>query len=183
MECAAESCAAPIILSTRKGEASVDLIQWLAAHPLVAILVFLAYFLFVWLIALFFISHISGWQRLAERFRYQGEFTGRLWKWRNGRLRWSSHYGNILILGANREGLYLSVLALFSAYHPPLFLPWSEIEVRQRQYFFFEQTGLILGRDAQIPLWISRRLANEILSYKTEPANSMPATLSSAPIE
>jgi len=49
--------------------------------------------------------------------------------------------------------------------------------------YVFDQTSLILGREAQIPLWISRRLAEEVLSYRPVESIGIPYVVSSAPIE
>ena len=78
-------------------------------------------------------------------------------------MRWLSHYGNCLNVGADATGLHLSVLFLFRVGHPPLLVPWGEISVaKRRNFWFFRRVTLLLGREEQIPVVIGRRLADRI---------------------
>ncbi len=78
-------------------------------------------------------------------------------------MRWTSHYGNCLTIGADTAGLKLSVLFPFRPGHPPLFIPWSEISVtRRRNLLFVRQVKLLLGQEEQIPFVISGGLADRI---------------------
>lgn len=109
---------------------------------------------------------MSGWHALAQRYRYEQEFVGERWRFRTGRMRWATKYGNILTLGANREGLYLAVLFPFRLGHPPLFIPWSEITVSERQRWFMAGTQFVLGRETRIPLFVFRSLGDRLAALR-----------------
>jgi len=120
-------------------------------------------FVLLWCAIVFLIAALSGWMDLAERFRLTSTFTGPTWGFQSARMRWTSHYGSCLGVGADATGLMLSVLFLFRPGHPPLFVPWSEISVAKRQNFWFiRRVRLLLGREEQIPLVISGSLADRI---------------------
>jgi hypothetical protein len=78
-------------------------------------------------------------------------------------MRWASHYGNCLTIGADTTGLMLSVLFPYRPGHPPLFIPWGEISLASRRDFLFiRRVKLLLGREEQIPFVIGGGLAEQI---------------------
>ena len=78
-------------------------------------------------------------------------------------MRWTSHYGSCLNVGADPAGVKISVLFPFRPGHPPLLIPWSEISVASRRKFLFiRRVKLLLGREEQIPFVISGGLADRI---------------------
>ena len=133
--------------------------DFLDKYPLAVI----PYFVLFWCAVMFLIARLTGWARLAERFRLTSTFTGPSWGFQSARMRWSTHYGSCLNVGADATGLKLSVLFLFRLGHPPLFVPWSEISIAGRQSFLFvRQVRLLLGREEQMPFVISSGLAERI---------------------
>ena len=126
-------------------------------------LALLAFGVFFWCSTLFLVGALSGWVTLAQKFRLASPFTGPTWGGQSAYMRWMSHYGNCLSIGADATGLKLAVFFLFRPGHPPLFLPWSEISVASRSKFlFFRRVKLVLGREEQIPFSISGTLADRI---------------------
>jgi hypothetical protein len=92
----------------------------------------------------------------------QETFVGEKWHMQSARMCLSS-YNRVLTIGADNTGLFLVPFILFRAWHPPLFVPWTEITVRKStQLFFFKSVVLTLGRSEQIPLRIRPRLAAKI---------------------
>jgi hypothetical protein len=79
-------------------------------------------------------AYISGWRRAARLYRAQDPFVGdwftELYIGMSCASRWWSmrgaEYGDELKIGANRKGLHLS-----APLHPPLFIPWSEMSIRE----------------------------------------------------
>jgi hypothetical protein len=133
--------------------------DFLDKYPLASIPLFILF----WWAVLFLIAALTGWMTLARRFRLASPFAGQTWGFQSARMRWTSHYGSCLSVGADPTGLKLSVLFLFRPGHPPLFVPWSEISVAKRwKFLFVRQVKLVLGREEQIPLVISGRLADRI---------------------
>ena len=129
---------------------------------------FALYFVALWSVICYSISWFSGWHRLAQQFRCERSFEGERWRFRSGLMRWNTRFGGALMLGANREGFFIAVLFLFRIGQPPLFIPWSEITIRQRQWWAMSQTGFVLGSEAQIPLWVRKKLGDQILAYRPE---------------
>lgn len=119
------------------------------------------FFILFWCGVVLVIAAFSGWMTLSRRFRLTSVFTGPSWAFRSARMRWTCRYGNCLEIGANPEGLKLSVFFPFRPGHPPLLIPWSEISVaKRRNLLFIRQVKLLLGREEQIPLVISGGLAD-----------------------
>ena len=78
-------------------------------------------------------------------------------------MRWASHYGSCLNVGADGTGLKLSVAFLFRAGHPPLFIPWTEVSVaNRREFLFIRRVRLALGREEQIRFSIGGSLADRL---------------------
>lgn len=133
----------------------------LTRYPLAVI----PFFLLFWCVVNFLIAALTGWSTLARRFRMQSPFTSPTWRFQSARMRWSTHYGSCLTVGADPTGLMLSVFFLFRVGHPPLFVPWSEISVVERSKSWLgRQVKLQLGREEQIPLLITGSLADRIQS-------------------
>ena len=85
---------------------------------------------------------ISGWNELAERFRYSGKFKGRIYRFRaGGPSRWppigeSSAIGTLSV-GMNDDGLYVVPMIPFRLFHQPLLIPWTEIRAAPYVRLFF----------------------------------------------
>lgn len=131
---------------------------WVERHP---ILFAVSDFAFVYLTVSFVISWWGGWGVLARHFRLRTTFIGSRWQWQSGRMRWLCGYQHCLTVGANSEGLYLATLRFFPLFHPPLFIPWSEISVGKKSAVF-STIRLRLGREYSIPLSVRERLAEQL---------------------
>lgn len=80
----------------------------------------------LWSGVVFLMSYLSGWQRLALKYKAPLP-TRRLYTGISGRIGGVS-YNGILRLGFNENGLYLHVMSLFGIGHPPLLFPWSMLK-------------------------------------------------------
>jgi hypothetical protein len=121
------------------------------------------YFIALWVGVTYWIALIGGWRLLAKRFRMQGTFSGQKWNMQNARMRALSRYNNALTVGADDSGLFIVPFILFRAWHPALFVPWTEITVTQgTELFFFKFVELHLGRSEQVPFRIRPTLAAKI---------------------
>lgn len=119
---------------------------------------FILLFAGIWIGVSVLISKTRGWSTLSKTYRLLKPFNGRRWSYQNAQLRSGGLYGKCLTIGVNSEGLYLSVLFLFRIGHPPLFIPWTDISI-------VEKEGMLLTiefnfqRAPSVPLRISKRLA------------------------
>jgi hypothetical protein len=116
----------------------------IATIPLVVI-AFAILFPIFWSLVIGLISVLSGWQRLAQRYRATLPPWGKKWSWQYGMIGWAG-YNGVLILTANSEGLFMETLWLFGFGHPRLFIPWHEFrEAKVQSYFFRRQVTATVG--------------------------------------
>ena len=121
------------------------------------------YLVLLWLLLAAISSVMSGWRGLARFYRFPGgRFSGATWRWQSGALRYWTRYGNVLVVGASPEGLYLSTVFLFRAFHPPLLIPWNEIKVHLQKPMFGKLVSFNLGWQLQIPLRVREDLGKKI---------------------
>lgn len=105
---------------------------------------FLIGFPLFWSAIVLLLSRVSGWHRLAQRYRAPASFAGEVRSGCHGMLGHVSYRGTLTI-GANRAGLYLAVMRIFAIGHPPLFIPWTEIHARRGRVLFMQVVTLAIG--------------------------------------
>lgn len=98
--------------------------------PIIPIVLFIVIFPLFWCGVVYLIANVGGWSQLAKHYRYDGTFQGQQWSLQSARFGLSS-YSGVLTVGANWEGLYLRTMFLFRCGHPPLFVPWYDLSVKQ----------------------------------------------------
>lgn len=114
----------------------------------------------------FLSSLLTGWHALAKRFRAESEpygvtksagpFPYTVYT------RWLSHYSFIIRMTAAEDGLYLSVIFLLRVGHPPLRVPWNEVQIQRTKWFWQRFILLTLGTQERIPMRISERMAGNL---------------------
>ena len=110
----------------------------------------------------YIISYTGGWASLARAYACSNGFSGDRWPFQSGWMRGIAGYSNCLTIGANPEGLYLSITLFPRIGHPALFIPWREISVTRKKVLWLERIQLRLGRELSIPLQVSERLASRL---------------------
>ena len=130
----------------------------LASRPEIIVSLFIAY----WFVLMLLIARLTGWARLADSYQAATPFTGKRWRWQSIQTRWLTHYGNCVTIGANAEGLHVSLLFLFRIGHPQLFIPWREISVKPVKGWLCRGVELRFSGAPAIPVYISERLAQRI---------------------
>lgn len=102
-----------------------------AAFPLL----FIASVVGIWIFVTWIASRASGWHRLAQRFGSPGPFAsvGERVRFASAQIGWGN-YSGALELRASTSGFYLAPIWAFRPFHPPLFIPWSEIEVHPARW-------------------------------------------------
>ena len=119
-------------------------------------------FIVGWIVLMRLISAGTGWRSLARFYRSERPFSGKKYHAQSARLRAGMGYNYILTIGADPQGLYVSVFFLFGAGHPALFIPWADISGVAKRVWKVEVVLLSFERSPKIPFWISRRLADNI---------------------
>jgi hypothetical protein len=130
----------------------------------------------VWCAICFFSALISGWLTLARQFksgsqpygdnRTAGPFLYRIY------MRIWTQYSWLIRLTAGADALYLSVFFPFRIGHPPLCIPWNEIQFSTTKRFWLTYFVLTLGNKQRIPMRISRRMARNLGILEQFPAQS-----------
>lgn len=110
---------------------------------------FAIFFVTLWCLVCFMISLMGGWFSLSRRFRMQAEPYGEIRSagplFYRVKMRFRVNYGNVIRLKAAEDALYLSILFLFRIGHPPLCIPWKEIQFSRTKYFWRPYVVLTLG--------------------------------------
>jgi len=128
--------------------------------PILPIVLFVVIFPLFWISIIFLIAYISGWMRLAKVYRFDGNFQGQQWAMQSARIGWGN-YNGVLTVGSNWEGLYLKPFFLFQFGHPPLFIPWYEISIKQTGSIF-KSTEFCFQRVPSIHLKLSQKLSQRL---------------------
>jgi hypothetical protein len=114
-------------------------------HPILALPVQLV--LTIILVA-YLLAFIGGWWSLSRQYRTErrlpnGSFVG------SGSLRYIASYNNVLRLGSDGEGMYMTFWPRLA--HPPLFVPWDQIEVGSPRRMIFKIQTLTIGKELRVP--------------------------------
>lgn len=89
-------------------------------------LIFPVIFVTCWCLICLMISHLGGWSRLAKKYPSHSQASGKRFSMTSASVG-GANYNNCLTIHTNETGVYLSVWPIFRLAHPPLFIPWSEI--------------------------------------------------------
>ena len=79
----------------------------------------------------------------------------------------AASYGGVLIFGANFQGMYLAVNPLFAILHPPLFIPWMDIQSEEQKGLFGKETTLTFVKVPKVKLTILSKLMVQVQELKT----------------
>jgi hypothetical protein len=135
---------------------------WITQHPAVLWLIIPGYPIALFLGVAAIISCIGGWSALAKQFRLQSPFNGVRWTMQSGHMRGIAGYNHCLTVGCNPEGLYMAMTPMFRFRHPPLLVPWHEINVSRRKIIFWDYVRFGLGRELNIPFFVRPKLAQNL---------------------
>lgn len=134
------------------------------SHP---VLFWFGTFIPLWLTIGYAVALLSGWRSLAEHYRTDRPFPGHKRWMQSAKLRLGAGYNNALTLGSDADGIYMAVLFLFRMGHPPLFIPWGDIQIDEpKRFLFLMSRKFRLGPDG-IPLRVREPLAQFLLQANT----------------
>ena len=127
------------------------------------------FFIALWICICKFISFFGGWKTLSQDYQVNSAFDGqKLWLKSMAMRRWTS-YRNCINVGANKYGLYLSVLPIFRIGHPPLFFPWTDISTAEdSRPLFGDIVKFNFTRHPDVSIIFSKRLADRIFKMRAE---------------
>lgn len=119
--------------------------------------------------ALFFFSRAEGWHELHKyypvRDPYQGRWLGKDLDDMHVQFNHSETV-NAINVGADSQGMYLSVSMVFRPFHPPLFIPWSDVAgVGVKEVPWLKKDNLVkftFAMNPNIPVYLDPSFAEEI---------------------
>lgn len=114
-------------------------------------------------------SRLSGWHQVAKCYpvfgSYQGKWIGRDLEVMEVRFN-NIDSENAIHVGADRQGLYLSMGIMFRPFHPPIFVPWNDITgVGIKEVPWIKKMNLvkfIFELNPDIPVYVGIDTAREI---------------------
>jgi len=119
--------------------------------------------LLLWCGLCLFLSFIGGWIRLSMNYRERKDkiFSGKFVKVYNTSMGIAGY--QYLMLGLDKNGLYLNVPFLLRVGHPPLYIPWNQITVKlKKSLFAFINIQLCFTANPDIKLNLSEKNAKKI---------------------
>jgi hypothetical protein len=130
---------------------------------------FFVFFILLWIALAVVFSFWGGWRELARYYRYRGQVINKKKYMQSASMRGGMGYRGCLTIGANFEGLYIAVLFLFRAGHPPLFIPWHDIKIKRKTSFGFPMLELTFIQTPSITLTIPQALEGFLQSVTAKP--------------
>ena len=123
----------------------------------------------------YFIAYVSGWSEAARAYPGSSYFSGTLLSFRSAACRRWTHYSMCLVFGANQTGLYMAVLPIFRAGHPPIFVPWSEVTVTRHSPFGLPTVRFSFARTPGVWFAVWPGLASRLLASAPPSVTSVAA--------
>ena len=124
---------------------------------------FIAGFLCIWTAVCFAISWCGGWWALSNSYPLDTDVIRKRWRFQSAVMRMMTGYGSCLSFGVTDRGLALSILFLFRPGHPPLHIPWEDIEVdRHKPWLMTSRIRLGFKKVPGVPVIIREQLAKEL---------------------
>lgn len=129
-------------------------------HPL---LILPLQFIVTFILVIYLVALIGGWTSLNRYYRTERKMPAGSFLARGATFRYAVGYNNVIRLGSDAEGLYLSFWPRLA--HPPLFIPWRDIEAQlPRRILFIRSQRLLLGREARIGMTLREKDALRLLA-------------------
>jgi hypothetical protein len=140
------------------------------------------YIAFIWLTVSGILGLLSGWYFLMNKYpdredevllqaKYQSGSMGLLSGWYF--LGLGVEMRGILKIGVCRSGLRIGIVRIFGIFCRDFFVPWRELRVQRKDYFFFKIAELKFGNSAigrlKISAELADRLARSAIGYWPEP--------------
>ena len=127
------------------------------------VIVFLVVFPLFWSAIVYLIARLGGWSDLAKQYALQEPYSGTTFQMQSVTIGILGNYRSVVTIGANDVGLYLNPLVVYRPGHPPLLIPWDDIEPRQaRGLSFVEMVSFSPRMAPKRTISISKKLAGKL---------------------
>lgn len=120
-----------------------------------------------WLTMTGAISFLSGWHELAQRFGSGDSIDGERFRFRSAAIGWPAFpvsYGGSLFATVGARGFMLSILFPYRFLHPPLVIPWAEVERCEPVRYWFRRHAAVYVKGFSRRLLFRGSLGDKVLS-------------------
>jgi hypothetical protein len=94
--------------------------------------------------AVLLVLSLLGWFWFALRYRFTSHFRGASIGLISIDINYIVHY--FVVMKVNRDGFYLKPPLILSLFHPPLFIPWNDVQnVKDEKFMFLKYKRLFIG--------------------------------------
>jgi hypothetical protein len=133
------------------------------------------FFVALWVFTLSIIARVGGWSELADRYRADAVFEGEMLRFQSIALRrWRfmpMGMNHVVAIGADQTALKLSLFILFRPGHPPLSIPWSDVEAApEKMLGFLPRVQLTVRGAPEVKILISPKQATWLAGHAAIPA-------------
>jgi hypothetical protein len=116
----------------------------------------------------FSLAAVGGWRRIAKSFPASHQPNGKWFYWQSGAVG-PVGYGNCLTVCSSDEGLYLAVLLPLRLGHPPLLIPWNDVDVRRIQrILWWEKVEFYVGSPVVGTMQLPKKVFEGYLSIEEQ---------------
>jgi hypothetical protein len=115
-----------------------------------------------WSLTCAVLAHFAGWRALAREYPASSPFRGRRFHFCSAQFAAWVGYNGSFTPGADRTGLFVAVWPIFRICHPPLLVPWSEIQVSVEKSRWFTVVLITFARVPSARVRITLRLAKRL---------------------
>ena len=141
----------------------------MSAHPFepFSASAYILFFIILWIVVCKLIAALGGWKLLAGEYQAISAFDDQKWWFKSAGMRSWTNYSACIIIGANKYGLYLSVLPIFRIGHPPLFFPWTDISTESiSRRLLPDIVKFNFTKQPEVPIILSKQLAARIFKMR-----------------
>lgn len=119
------------------------------------------FFVLLWLLITTVLGFLSGWYRLMQQYPNCEEKALLQINHQSGFVGWVGMRG-ILNIGVCSSGVRISIMKIFGPFCRDFFVPWNEISVKRKDYFFWQTVTFQFGKPSVGKLSIDTHIADKI---------------------
>ena len=114
-----------------------------------------------WCAVAFALSFSGGWWRLARQYRSRQATDGNRY-WFQSASVGRAAYSGVLMFTVNPAGMRVSLFLPFRPAHPPIFVPWEDVDAKQVRRWWWNHVELRFSRVQDVPFRITLVLAHNM---------------------
>jgi hypothetical protein len=76
------------------------------------------------------------------------------------------NYRSCLTISADSQGIYLRTFFLFRPFHPPLFIPWTDLDYTDKRMWFMRGVKLSFAKAPGVYIWLYAGTAAKLIQQR-----------------